>query len=111
MALGIFIFLEPIAYDYKYGMYVNLSGYNKPFGIAFVVVGLIFVRWSFDKKYQTARNIVQICPKCEEPPVLTGPSGMRCPKCGAELEPVKGFYERHPECRATGESEKREQDR
>jgi len=40
---------------------------------------------------------VLICSKCQTPVPANETSGSVCPKCGGNLEDVKGFYTRHPE--------------
>ena len=41
-------------------------------------------------------NDVVMCPKCGEPYNIPNVKNGMCPTCSVELEPVKGFYDRHP---------------
>ena len=38
-----------------------------------------------------------ICVKCQTPYDKNNINNNLCPSCNVELEPLKGFYERHPE--------------
>ena len=38
-----------------------------------------------------------ICFKCQTPYDKNNINNNLCPSCNVELEPIKGFYERHPE--------------
>nr|WP_321260332.1 hypothetical protein [uncultured Pseudodesulfovibrio sp.] len=40
---------------------------------------------------------MHICPKCETAVDFRNVGNHTCPKCQTELEPLEGFYERHPE--------------
>lgn len=91
---------DPKVYSPIYRYTWDLTGYNVPFGMALIAVGVFFM-WSafFQKPKDPWAWGIQICPKCE----LTFrkdevPSG-KCPKCGEGLEALSGFYERHPELR------------
>ncbi len=38
-----------------------------------------------------------ICPRCETALPYGEVAEEVCPECGAAMEPLKGFYDRHPE--------------
>lgn len=38
-----------------------------------------------------------ICPRCQTPYNNNDVTHQACPKCLVKLEPIKGFYKRHPE--------------
>ena len=58
-------------------------------------VGLILVFFSFKSKER--EMILQICPTCQQTcPTKDAVSG-KCPQCSVPLEPLEGFYKRHPE--------------
>ncbi|QJT08873.1 hypothetical protein [Oceanidesulfovibrio marinus] len=42
---------------------------------------------------------MMICSTCEQTIIAYKAQDGRCPHCGGELEPLDGFYERHPELR------------
>ncbi|WP_320172309.1 hypothetical protein [Maridesulfovibrio sp.] len=63
-------------------------------GIFFVFFGLLH---KFPKKYHEEGLI---CPKCLTPYGLgRAPKSGKCKNCDVELEPIDGFYDRHPELR------------
>jgi PHP family Zn ribbon phosphoesterase len=89
---------------------MDMTGYNKPYGVALAAAGALFVRKSLTKKYKPDPEVTLICPKCDEAFELTESSEKRCPKCGTDLELLKGFYERHPERKENGEPQRQERD-
>jgi len=100
--VGVITYFVPVSYSHKYSRYIDLTGFNKPYGIALALAG-IFILWK--SRSISVKYVNMICPKCEEAFKLGSSSGNRCPKCGAALEPLDGFYERHPECKADEDSE------
>ena len=42
-----------------------------------------------------------MCIQCQTPHLPDGSIVFTCSKCGGELEPIEGFYERHPELKNT----------
>lgn len=42
-----------------------------------------------------------ICPVCETAVKFSQTTGEKCLRCGAKLDVLEGFYERHPEFKAT----------
>ncbi len=109
--MGISIYLCPRYYDFKYARYVDFTGYNKPYGIALAAAGILFIWKSLTKEYKPDRKVTLICPKCDEAFELKESSDKRCPKCGTDIEPLKGFYERHPERKQGAEPRQRKQDK
>jgi len=73
--------------------------FPKALGAVLIVSGvftLVFL-WQKGKDKETADNAsVRICPKCEEV-VAYYEKQRTCPVCNIKLEPLEGFYERHPE--------------
>ena len=73
------------------------------FGLGFIVYGMVWLglvikRWLVgpdEKELAAGRYLV--CPKCEEPYMENTQPENKCPRCHVELEPLPGFYERHPE--------------
>jgi hypothetical protein len=41
--LGIMIIFKPVFYSRMYARYIDLSGFNIPLGVAFVIVGVIII--------------------------------------------------------------------
>ena len=106
--MGICVYSKPVYYDYRYARYVDFTGYNKPYGIALIAAGILLAWKSIGEKNDNPQPL--ICPKCEEPFAPTSVLDRRCPKCGTDLEPLKGFYKRNPERKKTGQADGREQD-
>ncbi|WP_031484447.1 hypothetical protein [Maridesulfovibrio frigidus] len=83
---------------YKGGVPITLIG--RWFGVAFfALVGIYAIRGR-PKSNNDHRGLYEdhICPKCERV-FLKGenPDKHMCPDCKVELEPLEGFYDRHPE--------------
>jgi PHP family Zn ribbon phosphoesterase len=55
-------------------------------------------------------NRLTICATCRDVFETLKVPDRKCPKCGADLEPLKGFYDRHPELRGDTEPRGRKQD-
>ena len=65
-------------------------------GVALTIFGLfLLVIGIFKSQSVTSRKY--ICPKCEEIVERSGSDDIYCPKCGTKMEPLEGFYERHPD--------------
>ncbi len=72
------------------------SSYNIPLGIVVASIGLFMFIMAF-RKGQRYYAEVFICPKCETALPFAEVPNEICPKCQTKLEPLEGFYERHPE--------------
>ncbi len=79
----------------KYGIEFDVSDYNIPWAIVLVTTGIysLWLAWTNRPKAMT----MHICPKCETAVDFRNVGNHTCPKCQTELEPLEGFYERHPE--------------
>jgi hypothetical protein len=86
--------------SYYKGFYVSPYA-----GYAEVVLGLIILFWiRVDSKNNNAKEEETICPKCQKVYMAgKAPANAACDSCGAKLEPLEGFYERHPELKETPE--------
>jgi hypothetical protein len=93
--LGGKIIYHPRWYAWFRQREIDLTGFNVPFGIALVVMGFCILWIGVIKP----RKENLICPKCEDLFRWSDTLGDKCPKCGAGLEDLRGFYERHPELR------------
>jgi hypothetical protein len=93
MILGVMIIHDP---KMSLGFYQIKSGFNVPVGIAVIILGAFFI-WT-DVIKPRKENL--ICPTCEELFRCTESLGDKCPKCRTKLEPLEGFYKRHPELKA-----------
>jgi len=71
--------------------------YPRIFGSVLVVLGLIGFSYLTYRSRKKENNIATyICPKCRQSIHYTQAKG-KCPTCDVELEPLEGFYDRHPE--------------
>ncbi|WP_291330223.1 hypothetical protein [Desulfovibrio sp. UCD-KL4C] len=74
--------------------------YFARWGVAFIGIIFIFYGLFLYKivKKRSAKQASLICPMCQKV-YLSGPlqNGKICSKCNFQLEPLKGFYKRHPE--------------
>ncbi|GEM_PF-2284327 len=101
IAIGLFMILydrpwDPHADVYSWGMLVSLSArwLGAGFGLCVIFGGLLYKLPKKDPEQGT------ICPKCQTPFGVEhgrAPKNNKCPDCNVELEPIDGFYERHPE--------------
>lgn len=77
-------------------------------GIIFMICGFAVVVLSIKniirKKYKKDQYL--ICPKCQNVVESFQAIEGKCLKCGADLEPLTGFYERHPEFKTTTKQNK-----
>ncbi|HAS89292.1 MAG TPA: hypothetical protein DCS48_08300 [Desulfovibrio sp.] len=65
------------------------------FGLCIILGGFLY---KFPQKKDPEQGT--ICPKCQTPFGAEhgrAPKNGKCPDCAVELEPIDGFYERHPE--------------
>jgi hypothetical protein len=73
-------------------------------GIAMTIYGLAMAILTVAKYNQIkADNEDYICTKCQNVVKLWQSPTKKCPKCSADLEVLKGFYERQPEFRTNTE--------
>jgi hypothetical protein len=78
-------------FDYIHGFPVPRLG-----GVLMMLLGIAFILYAIFTWEDTSFTI---CPACEEAFVTRKVPDLKCPKCGADLELMEGFYERHPERR------------
>ena len=64
--------------------------------VCLFIFGIILVGYVVFKPQALIKK-KYICPKCEETVEDIEGKDISCPKCGTKMEPLKGFYERHPE--------------
>ena len=70
-------------------------------GAAHVLIGVFFFIWGYQGRTKgesfLTDDVFLICPKCGEPYSSLDVKNDTCPTCNVDLEPVEGFYSRHPE--------------
>ncbi len=87
--------------DQRYGGAVY-HGWSRIFyGLSFLVAGCVLMYVSLRKLKYTWRKgeIIVICPRCESLYEKSALNDQLCPHCNIPMEPLKGFYDRHPEFR------------
>lgn len=57
----------------------------------------LFLAWFLRRNQKERVLITLICPQCETLAECDEGEVRQCPQCHVELEPLKGFYDRHPE--------------
>lgn len=71
---------------------------DKSIWILILIVGLMFILhalFSKPKPFKGGKINSRICPKCLKT-YLQGTTKTKCIECKTDLEPTKGFIERHP---------------
>ncbi|GAB7021812.1 hypothetical protein JCM12178A_03700 [Salidesulfovibrio brasiliensis] len=79
---------------------MDLSAYNIPLGVGLILLGIGVTLFALLKQNDAQTFI---CPRCECVFNREQMSEKKCPSCNAELEPLEGFYERHPEKKDEGQ--------
>lgn len=94
LLLGYKIATTPYWCDAHWPFCWDWSAYNVPLGAIVAIIGVFMFIIAFRKGQM--RRPVLMCPKCEKPYSLSLKTRI-CPTCSSDLEPLDGFYERHPE--------------
>ncbi|MBI9112830.1 hypothetical protein [Maridesulfovibrio ferrireducens] len=107
-----------VATPQPYGIIPSFRGFplNEPARWVIAFGGVIIILYNlFYKQSKDPSKIIfyenTICPKCETTFIKGSPvPDSICPKCKIQLEPLDGFYERHPSLKNVAEkrSEKKE---
>ena len=74
----------------------DLSAYHKPLGILLGGLGLAFAVLNLRSLLQ-GKEVDYICPTCQQVCSAKDARSGNCPQCSVPLEPLEGFYKRHPE--------------
>jgi len=69
--------------------------------LASIGIGIVIYKgYRFILRTEQSSDLVvkqdYICPKCEEIVEYNETKDIKCPVCATKMEPLKGFYERHP---------------
>lgn len=86
-----------------------LQGFKVPrsVGVMLISFGCILMAVGiFKKKMISAYDTIMKCPECLKVYRETEAINNKCPNCGYELEPLEGFFERHPSIKKRAENEK-----
>ena len=79
--------------DIKSGTFIIYGNMRTPVGVIFFISGLFLVIYAVTKKELKSF----ICPKCDEVVESNKMKNIECPGCHHKMEPLEGFYERHPD--------------
>lgn len=93
---GIGIYRDPLWCSAKYQICSDMSGYNVQVG-TFLIIGGLAVIGSILLKRRYDGDDILMCPECMVPIAKKNTPSGKCQKCDAHMEPLEGFYERHPE--------------
>lgn len=95
--LGVGVIFHPIFHDKKHNFIFDFTEVKWPFGVFLTLLGVGFLYFSFRKRPNGSIPGFFICPACRTPYDKKDIHENQCPTCGAGLENLAGFYERHPE--------------
>ena len=94
---GIGILYDPIFHDTKHNFIHDFTEVKWPFGVFLTLLGFSFLYFSLRKRPDSSASGFLICSSCRHPIDKKNITENLCPTCGADLEELDGFYERHPE--------------
>jgi hypothetical protein len=68
-------------------------------GILWMIFGVFLIIYGIKMILNREKTPTEylICPACQNVVEVRQTPDKKCPKCGADLEVLKGFYQRHPE--------------
>jgi len=91
--LGLLFIDQPVFWDPKYQMTIDISNVKWPFGLSLIVFGLVYLWLVITKKL--GNSCYWICPKCEDVFKLNSNGEKKyCDNCGTSLEKLEGYYKR-----------------
>jgi len=97
VVFGIGILYNPIFHDTKHNFIHDFIEIKWPFGVFLTLIGFAFLYVSLRKKSVSSASGYLICSHCRTLIEKKSITENQCPSCGANLEELDGFYERHPE--------------
>ncbi len=98
ISLGIIVINNPKFTTARFqGVYIDLTGFNVPFGVAVIIFGLLFIFFELTKDRSKEIDKYLVCPKCQTPYKKSKIQIYECPNCKVPLEDLKGFHDRHPD--------------
>lgn len=105
MGLLIFLVSLPLGREQLYVYDFKLSGYGQAvalsLGVLMMLYGLLYK--TPENKQNNPTYVDMICPKCLKTFLAGTIEKDVCPQCACELEPLTGFYDRHPELKSIRE--------
>lgn len=102
--LGYVVSLEGGFYSSKYGRYFEFGRLSWFYGGVLILSGLALIWVGIRPKNKGSRkSSTMVCPKCESPYDVRKHRATTCDTCDVSLEPLKGFYDRHPELKKSSD--------
>eukprot|EP01022_Parablepharisma_sp_SALTPOND_P032517 TRINITY_DN850_c1_g1_i1.p2 TRINITY_DN850_c1_g1~~TRINITY_DN850_c1_g1_i1.p2 ORF type:complete len:289 (+),score=-1.33 TRINITY_DN850_c1_g1_i1:114-980(+) len=98
IAYGLITLYEPMYFSPKFGIVIDVSEVKYVISALCFSIGVASI-WLYIRSPRKDASAVttMICVQCQVPHLPDGKVYKVCPKCGGRLEPIEGFYERHPE--------------
>lgn len=84
------------AFCYYFDTYCTEMKFNRLAGVITACIGLFMIAIAFRKGQRDYKETF-ICPQCETAHPFAEVQDEMCPQCKTKMEPLKGFYERHPD--------------
>jgi len=100
---GLIVLDDPIV-TFTGGVEVDLRPFNVPLAIVAGGLGGWIVWVSLSRSGQLD-NSNWICPECQKTSMRSKLVNDKCPDCDILMEPLKGYYKRHPELVDKGNEE------
>lgn len=82
-------------HSFKLNMFIQHGDSQIPVGILMISIGVILIFYSIFGKWKPPE--IFTCPKCEKTVELNEKQEAYCTDCKVKMEPLKGFYEKHPD--------------
>ena len=87
---------DGVIMSHRGGVKIDLRPFKIPLAIISAGIGLYSI-WTSLTKTRYDGNDMLICPKCSKALRRKETNNNACPIWNVDLEPLEGFYERHPE--------------
>ena len=94
LLLGALIWTHPVICHFGSCVDVRETKFVVTPGLSIIGIFMIIASLRPSKRDYKA---MYVCPKCESLKPFGEVKDEVCPVCGVKMEPLKGFYERHPE--------------
>ena len=96
--LGWTVLLKGGFYWYTYGRYFEFGRFRWLIGGLLMLSSLVLTWTGIRPRGRySRRSSTVVCPKCEKPYDARERQMTICAGCKVRLEPIEGFYDRHPE--------------
>ena len=97
--IGVVITIEDKFYDRVFDYTFDFSSIRWIIGVPFIIIGIISTIYYSRQKPEKYGDIFLKCPSCYYFYRDRDIKDKKCPNCLSDLEPLKGFFERHPKGR------------